>query len=70
MCTKCDSEPKRFCALAQNEHQFGQIGAAGDEEKGCVFFFFGSLFLFSSQQKRKSEQKNNVITLTVNNIFM
>jgi len=33
-----DSEPKRFCALAQNEHQFGQIGAVGDEENGCVFF--------------------------------
>jgi len=48
-----DSEPKRFCALAQNEHQFGQIGAAGDEESICVFFSFGSFSLFASQTKRE-----------------
>jgi len=48
-----DSEPKRFCALAQNEHQFGQIGAAGDEENGCVFFSFGSFFSSFMQKKRK-----------------
>jgi len=51
-----DSEPKRFCALAQNEHQFGQIGAAGDEENGCVFSFSLVLFLFLLLRKQKEKK--------------
>jgi len=56
-----DSEPKRFCALAQNEHQFGQIGAKGDEEK-VACFSLSVHFLFFLRNKKEKVNKRTMLS--------